>query len=299
MMISAYPIGTYSISDSAALLPIVNGSAVLTLSISNATILTTARSIVGTVTLTPTVTGTISSANVLNTELPILVSLVSSGTLTSPNIVRGSVSLSLSAVGTIGSANTLSSSLPITLTVNGTLSSSVNLTGTVLLNNITVGSIVNPALLSALDYNVVGLNTTTAGHFVYSNYPFNSIFKVGDTYYATSSNGVFSLTGILETDWIVKSAQTNMGSPQVKNIPDIYVDMRNAADVVLTLTNDDVVRREGYTISSDDAAGLHRRRVKTHKGLRGNNWQVEVSGENFAEIKQVDCRVAEFKRSIY
>lgn len=298
-MISAYPIGTYSISDSAALLPVLSGSAVLTLSISNATILATTRSVVGTLTLFPTVTGTISSANVLNTEQPILVSLLSSGTLTSPNIVRGLTSLSLLVTGTIGSTNTLSSSLPVTLTINGTLSSSVNLEGTVLLNTIALGSILNPVALSSIDYNIVGLNTTTAGHFVYSNYPFNSIFKVGGVYYATSSNGVFSLEGALESEWVAKSAQTNVGSPQIKNIPDIYVDMRNAADVVLTLTNDDVVRREGYTISSDDVAGLHRRRVKTHKGLRGNNWQVEVSGENFAEVKQVDCRVSEFKRSIY
>ena len=258
-MIGAYPIGTFALSENAALSL---------------------------------------SGQVINASLALL-SLTATGTLLSPNVTTGVVSLSLISNGTISVPNRINATALLSLTSLSSLSVPVTISGGAVLATVSFGSILNSIDLRDLAFSTYGINTTTAGHFVYTAYPFTSFFRVGNSYFATSASGIYKLDGESSVTWVAKSAQTIFGTEKTKNVPDVYVDMRNSNDVSFAITTDDYVNREGYTICTDDNGGLRRRRVKTHKGLRGNNWQVQISGEGTAEVKQVDCRVSEFKRSIY
>ena len=276
----------------------ITGNAVLSLSLSNNTILVQYRTISGTASINLTATGGIASPNIIR-DVSAILTTVTNGTLTSPHVATGVVGLSLIGNGTISVPNRINATALLSLTSISSLSVPVTINGGAVLATVSFGSILNSIDLGDLAFSTYGINTTTAGHFVYTAYPFTSFFRIGNSYFATSVSGIYKLDGESSVIWVAKSAQTNCGTEKTKNIPDVYVDMRNSNDVSFSITTDDCVNREGYTICTDDNGGLRRRRVKTHKGLRGNNWQVQASGEGTAEVKQVDCRVSEFKRSIY
>lgn len=298
-MISAYPIGTYSISELGDSAPLVMaGGAAVTLTAPTITIITEYRNITGAASVGLTASGTIASTNVISSG-SCIVKTITTVAISSTNVVTGVATLSIRSSGTITVQNRLNATSTLTLTSVASLSVPVTISGSAILTAISFGSILNSVPLVDLVYNTYGINTTTAGHFVYTAYPFTSFFKVGNSYFATGVSGLYKLEGDSSTTWVAKSAQTNCGSEKTKNIPDVYVDMRNSNDVSFAITMDDYIEREGYVICADYNGGLHRRRVKTHKGLRGNNWQVQISGEGTAEVKQVGCRVSEFKRSIY
>lgn len=298
-MISAYPIGTYSISELGDGTPLdITGGVTVILAAPTITILTAYRDLSGIASLSLAVSGAIKSTNVVNNASSII-SLITNGNIASPNTILGRAPLSLVGRGSIAVPNGVFMAAILSLTSAANLSIPVTLRGTAAISITSSSSILNSIKLEDLVYSTYGINTTTAGHFVYSTYSFNSFFKLDNNYFATSASGIYKLDGINTTIWMAKSAQTNFGTESAKNIPDVYIDMRNTNDVFFALTVDDFINREGYTISSNDNAGLRKRRAKTHKGLRGNNWQAQISGEGTAEVKQVDCRVSEFKRSIY
>lgn len=298
-MISAYPIGTYSISELGDSAPLaMAGGATVTLVAPIITVITEYRNLTGAAYIGLTSSGTITSTNVISSG-SCIINTITNGAISSTNVSSGIVILSLSSSGTITAQNRLNATSTLTLTSVSSLSATVTLMGGAVLTMTSFGSILNLASLGDLVYSTYGINTTTGGHFVYTAYPFTSFFKVDNSYFATSTSGLYKLEGESSTTWVAKSAQTNFGTEKTKNISDVYVDMRNRNDVSFAITTDDYINREGYLIYADDSGGLRRRRVKTHKGLRGNNWQAQISGEGAAEVKQVDCRVSEFKRSIY
>lgn len=250
----------------------------------------------------------------------LFLSLLSTTNLMSPNNMVSSAFLQLTSSNTISSPHSLNVSALLNLTSNSELNTIVSLDNTSYItltststmtnvNGLAVSSYItlyssttlSPVTTNDLVYTV-GVNTTTAGHFTYSNYPFNSLFTLNGITYGTSNSGIYVLTGTKDIDanisWEVRTVLSGFGSAAIKYIQDAYTTLRAYGDVFFKLLSGESTERSGYTIAFDDDSGLHRRRVKTHKGLRANNWQVSLSGDSQAEVVDTNITINESKRSI-
>jgi hypothetical protein len=96
-----------------------------------------------------------------------------------------------------------------------------------------------------------------------------------------------ALDGSVPVEGYAVTGVTDFGIPNKKNVPDAFLHMRAGADVELATITDEQLEVGGYTISSDDQAGLHRRRIQLARGIRGTNWQFKVSGSDFT-IKSLE-----------
>lgn len=78
----------------------------------------------------------------------------------------------------------------------------------------------------------------------------------------------------------VVTAVSQLGSDRTKYVPDLYVTGRLDADLTVTTITDEQTRRD-YPLPADNRQGLHRRRLKLARGIKGTSWQFTVSGTGF------------------
>lgn len=148
------------------------------------------------------------------------------------------------------------------------------------------------------------VNSISGGHAALTNMNFGNIINIGNRYFATSEKGLFEITGTKDNGVdIVAYASTptsDFESRKLKSIADCYINVRTNGDIAFRLINDEQTDRSGYIVECHDREGLHRRRKKTHKGLRGTNWQLEVKNINGStfEVTSVDISPAVLNRSI-
>ena len=162
---------------------------------------------------------------------------------------------------------------------------------------------IDPENVLAANRTVV-MNTKTVGISEYSNYNFNSFFKLGGVYYGCSSTGLYKLEGDKDNTQnitgIVSTPVTNFDSHLLKNIRDAYVYIRSNGDSTFALKTNEQIDRSDYTINYDNIDGIHRRRVKTAQGIKGTTWQATFTNQDGVDfdIKQVDLIPRELSRSI-
>lgn len=260
------------------------------------------------------------TAYIGDSTMGLFLNVTAATTLTSPNDITSSAFLTLTSSASYRSPHSInikalvslfsSSQLDtlVSLNVNNylTLTNSTTLTN---INKLNVNSLLtlhanttlSPVLTKDLLFTA-GVNTTTAGHFIYNNYPFNSMFILNGTAYGTSSSGLYALTGTLDVnsniEWSATTALNDFSTSSIKYVQDAYVTLRASGDVFFKLISGESVERSLYPIYFDGDSGLHRRRVKTHKGLRANNWQVVLTGDTVAEVVDAAITINESKRSI-
>lgn len=133
-------------------------------------------------------------------------------------------------------------------------------------------------------------NTITTAHSRYTNYNFNSYFKIGTKYFGVHTNGsIYELTG--DRDFVGDVGETNIlaeidlptssfDEQQMKVCSDAIVYGRCAGDVEIQVVLDEQEARTGYIVSFDDRIGMHRKRVKIPKGLLGDVWQFKIKNVN-------------------
>ncbi len=190
---------------------------------------------------------------------------------------------SISFLGAITNTYTLTSTLPkietdITLAVSNS------------------ASVIRVLKIPQLDFQAVFtatntrqtwvFNTITTAHSRYTNYDFNSFFKLGTKQYGLNDSGIYEIGA--EKDYLGEplkeafiNAQidfpvSNFGEQQMKVCSDAFIYMRADGDMEVLTVNDEQEQREGYIVYFDDRTGMHRRRVKIPKGLRGNAWQFKL-----------------------
>lgn len=78
----------------------------------------------------------------------------------------------------------------------------------------------------------------------------------------------------------VVSPVSQLGSDRAKHVPDLYVHGRLDSDLTVASVTDEQAEHS-YTLRQDGRQGMHRRRLKLARGVRGTNWQFIVSGESF------------------
>lgn len=148
------------------------------------------------------------------------------------------------------------------------------------------------------------VNIRTGGHSQYTNYPFNGMFELNGVVYGTSERGLFELTGDdddgVTIDPVLVSGITDFYTSKKKNINTTYLHMRVNGDVLTQLNTDEQTLRRGYRTAYDGTNGLHRRRVRSAKGIKGTNWQIQLtsSGASEFEVSEVDVDVDVLGRTV-
>lgn len=140
----------------------------------------------------------------------------------------------------------------------------------------------------------------------YPQFPFNSMFKVGDKYLATGDDGLFELTGDTDDgDPIIESFKTgklDFGSPYLKTVRDVYMGFTATGRVLLKVTTsqEGVERERWYELKTDKGAvgKSQEGRVRLGKGVKSRYWQFEwvaIDGDNLS-LDQVNMDVVKLTR---
>ena len=232
----------------------------------------------GVVRIRPRIAGTMASGVANRLAGAIRIKTTVSGSLVSTNVLRGAeIRLKLRVAGTAQSENGLSGAVRVRLKVRGTAAAQVKLSGAVRIGLRVQGAATQPV---GVIVSCWLMNTATGGHSRYDNFAFNSFFRLGNSYYATSDSGISRLAGALAASvaWRALSAVTRFGVAQRKNVPDARITLRTDGDIALRVVVDEQLERSQIMLPSDDRQGLHARRVKLPRGIFGTEWQFEVSG---------------------
>jgi hypothetical protein len=197
-----------------------------------------------------------------------------------------------------GTTTTLSGYLLPVGTFTQVITTVTNLSGSI--RNLTgdVGNLIDSTLLTiCMDLKSLGVSE-------YSNYGFNSYFKLGNNYYGCSSTGVYLLGSDKDITTDIQSTiatpATGFDSAMLKSVKDVYTTIRSSGDMRLSLKTNEQVDRTEYYVYYDGVDGLHRRRVKVAQGIKGTTWQATLSnteGTDFT-VKTLDIVPIELRRSI-
>lgn len=137
------------------------------------------------------------------------------------------------------------------------------------------------------------MNTESAGHGVYTNYPFASMFRLGADYFGVIEGaGVYKLAGTTdagtEIPWQAISATTDFGVHTCKYVHDAYCNIRTTGDVLLRTIVDEQHDVGDYVMEADENPGIHRRRFKLGKGLKGTSWQINIRGQAATVLQKLE-----------
>jgi hypothetical protein len=138
-------------------------------------------------------------------------------------------------------------------------------------------------------------NTITSAHSRYTNYNFDSYFKVGNKNYGLDANGNICEFGYERDDYLGASDSaieseialpvSGFGEQTLKSCSDAILFYRTDGDMEIQFIVDEQESRSDYYIRYDDRSGAHRRRVKIPKGMKGSAWQFKiknVDGSDFS-----------------
>jgi len=164
-----------------------------------------------------------------------------------------------------------------------------------------------PALMleatTATDDSVVGgyaLNLAMRGLTEFTAYHYNSFATFNGVTLAAGASGVFAITG--ETDDgndIDASFGFHAKEPKYARLRDAMVNYRSDGQIILRVIPDETDDVYEYTLNNAFAT-ISKARAKLGRGLKGSNWQFEVSnvdGSDF-EIDYIDINADETKRRI-
>lgn len=247
--------------------------------------------------------GVLKSNNLLSGSASI--GVTASGVLKSPAAFTGKVGIGVTAGGTMAARVTLSGSVSIPIIAAGALSVPVKVTGSVGISLAVSGTIVPyQAIADAAAGAVTAwvVNTATGGHSTYSNFTFNSFFRLGNDYYGCSDAGFVKLSGTTDAgapiSWKAKTGVTTFNDIHKKYVHDARVTMRADGDIALREIVDEETDISNALMPDDDRNGIHARRVKLPRGAKGTAWQFELSGTGtLADIKSLEVNPILSKRT--
>lgn len=151
-------------------------------------------------------------------------------------------------------------------------------------------------------YATYVFNTLTTATSTYTNFNFNSYFKLDNKYYGVSDSGIYELTGNNDVASNIQSEVylpiSSFDKQGLKACSDAIIFGRLSGDIEVVVVLDEQEEREGLFVTSDERQGLHRIRVKVPKGLKGSTWQYKlrnVDGSDFS-INNFEVFLKELKR---
>lgn len=122
------------------------------------------------------------------------------------------------------------------------------------------------------------MNTKVGGLTEYQNYNFNSIAKIGASYYGASSTGLYLLEGAddagTDIEARIKFGAFNPGSGKKSRVEQAYIGVRSDGKVIFKTFADDGKERwyETQALHGD----LQTQRAKLGRGVKSRYWQFEL-----------------------
>lgn len=135
------------------------------------------------------------------------------------------------------------------------------------------------------------VNIRTGAVSNYSNFPFNSIAKVGTKYMATSPDGVYELTGVDDEGADISASitlpTTQLDTEEVpedvmKRLPTAYLGVATTGDMVLRVTANGASNY--YTLAGTTTASVHTGRMMLGRGVAARYWDFELTNVRGADF---------------
>lgn len=146
------------------------------------------------------------------------------------------------------------------------------------------------------------MNTASKGVTRYSNYPFNSFLKVGDTQFAVSSGGVHRLGGDSDNgadiNAQIRLGLADLGNRKLKRVPEAYIGMssKDGGTLLLKVITVDEVSGEKtayvYQMAHRPALATRENRRKFGAGLKSVDWDFEIAN---VDGKHFDLASVQFR----
>lgn len=136
------------------------------------------------------------------------------------------------------------------------------------------------------------MNTKTADITQYTNYGYNSLAKIGQSYYGANSTGLYKLEGDddagTEIEAKVKFGAFDFGAGRRSRVEQAYVGVRTSGKMVMHVIADDGKERwyEAQAVNS----ALDTQRIKLGRGVSSRYWSFELvnqNGDDF-ELEQIE-----------
>lgn len=256
--------------------------------------LTTLNTLAGTSLISITATGSLKSDNQLSGVAQI--GVTAGGTLSAATALSGAVGIGVTASGAMVAQVALSGSVGVSVSAGGTISVPVSISGSVGILLSASGTILAQQVIAAAAAGAVTawvVNLATGGHSTYSNFVFNSFFRLGADYYGCSDAGFVKLSGSTDAGtsipWATRTGITTFNDPRRKYVRNGRVTMRADGDVAIREIVDEELDISNALILEDCRTGIHARRVKLPRGAEGTAWQFEISGTStVADIKSLE-----------
>lgn len=240
-----------------------------------------------------TASGTVSDAQYTQTV---------SSSATASSAADASFVFTENVTSTATAASTATNGSDIDVDAESRAVASSNADGTIAVYTISVASSAtasstggDPAIgAQCLSINAVG------GVSRYVGFGFNSFAKIGDSYYATSGDGLFKLGGDKDDGAdiisLVALPITDYKSPMIKRIPSLVltVDTEEAnLSVVASVDEGTKYTYKAITGGRDKST----QRADTGKGLRGVFWAWDIFNPNGEAFRLLDAKPSEVLKS--
>jgi hypothetical protein len=131
------------------------------------------------------------------------------------------------------------------------------------------------------------MNTASKGVSRYSNYPFNSFMKVGDTQFAVASDGVHRLGGDDDNgtsiDAQIRLGLSALGTRKLKRVPECFIGMssRDGGTLLIKVITVDELTGDKkayvYEMVHRPALTTRENRRKFGQGLQSVDWDFEIA----------------------
>lgn len=153
------------------------------------------------------------------------------------------------------------------------------------------------------DTNVdtVVINTVNLCHSRYTHFAFNSFCAYGGSYYGACKKGLYKLVGdsdFVGEPYVDKAIEAIILTPtsdyekqELKQPSDAFLHTRQTDDMLLDVLVDEYIEETDFTIIHDGQEGIHRRRVKLPRGLRGTDYQYRIRNQNGCDFTIFDFEV--------
>lgn len=130
-------------------------------------------------------------------------------------------------------------------------------------------------------YTAWVVNTESLGISEYSNYPFNSFARLGNTYLGATELGIYALEGDDDAgtsiDSVIRTGLLDFGKGVKKRIPSAYLGYTADGRLILKLSVTDSGDKKEYWYELDQSRNAPVvERIKSGKGLKSVYWQFEI-----------------------
>lgn len=194
---------------------------------------------------------------------------------------------------TVSMNDTLAPGLRVTLLLSDTVDVGDTLASTAHLQNALSDGIPLFATLQIDGGTFSGfcLNTETRGVSEYSNWPFESFARLGQSYFGAASDGVYLLEGDDDQgeniESYVRTAVLDLVGGKFARVPEAYLGYTSSGQLVLKAV---VTDRNGtkaeywYALTAQTAAAPRTGRIKLGRGLHSVYWQFELHNKDGADF---------------